>query len=585
MKLKLFNHHSYQLSFCREMLTIGIEQTRPYLSLVLAVLAIAFGQYPLLNQQTMTLWVIAAILVMLLGLGFKTYFSAQRIQQLDLVGLRRAEYGGFAYSAVVGLLWGNSSVLLLPQQLDHNLIITMIYLGVCAGASSIAIFGLAHLLVGSIFALTFFVARFPVVYPDFYGQLIFLFLIFHAVILRMAWERNKIIVANLLLNIEKEQLLAQQALEVANAKQANLEKSAFLAAASHDLRQPVHALMLLGHALKLRLPTGENAELIQRMLEAGQALADQFNNLMDLSRLEGGVYQLNSSTVPLAEFVYRLLSAQQQSAQQQGIQLKIHISKLLLNKAVMIDSGLLTRILDNLLGNAIKFSSARHKVLVTFKYQHGQLNIRVYDQAMGIPIEQQQHIFKPYIQLHNPTRDRAKGIGLGLSIVQEAVQLLGGRVILTSTLDKGSCFSVSLPVSLVEIPPKIVSHKMDLRVIGKSLEGKVLLLVEDDPMSAQALMTWAKDWGLNVYHYTDPRQVKPELRPDLILSDIRLPSEWDGIQWLSEWLDWWPNSRGVLVSGELLAETHQRAEQEGLLLLSKPVAPDLLVQTLAGLVR
>jgi DNA-binding NtrC family response regulator len=117
------------------------------------------------------------------------------------------------------------------------------------------------------------------------------------------------------------------------------------------------------------------------------------------------------------------------------------------------------------------------------------------------------------------------------------------------------------------------------------LRHRKLLLVEDDPMSAQALITWAQDLGLVADHHSQPYTVMTAEKPDVIVCDIRLASSKDGIEWLSEWLEYWPDARGLLISGELAAETHERAEQEGLLLLSKPVDPDVLLQTFMGLLR
>lgn len=213
----------------------------------------------------------------------------------------------------------------------------------------------------------------------------------------------------------------------------------------------------------------------------------------------------------------------------------------------------------------------------------------VYDQGIGIAPEQQQQIFKPYIQLNNPNRDREKGIGLGLSIVNEAANLLGASLKLFSVVDRGSHFQLCLSQPNLTVSRTINQARPSLpqRQYANvtNLQGRRLLLVEDDPMAASALITWAQSWGLVVTHHTHPQTVTQNEAPDLILCDIRLPSDRDGIDHLTDWLVDWPDARGLLLSGELLAETHQRAEQEGLLLLSKPVDPDMLLQTLSGLLR
>ncbi len=586
--IKLFNHQQYDAPLCAEMLSLGVQQTRPHLSFLLAVLAVITAAKPLATD-VIIVWLLAAFITMMIGFAFKSYYQHQLLAELpSLQKLQQLEKAGLFYSACVGLLWGNSSHLLLAGEVEHNLIITMVYLGVCAGAGSIAIFGLGHLLVGSVFALGFFIGYFPVVFPDHWLELSGFFVIYHAVLMRMALERNQIIIANMQLRRDKEQLLSQQQLEIEKVQQANIEKSAFLAAASHDLRQPVHALMLLGHALRLRLPTGENAILVARILEAGQALAEQFNNLMDLSHLEGGIYKLTLQRVHLAEFIYRQSSSHQQLAQQQNVQLRIKIDYRLQQQAIDSDQALLGRVLDNFLANAIKFSRANTKILVALRVRNNQIVLSVIDQGMGFPIEQKEQIFKPYIQLNNAHRDRSKGIGLGLSIVYESTLLLSATLNVNSVIGRGSCFSLVLPplkcYEIQAIPYVAKQSELNQYAVDK-LRGRKLLLIEDDPMSAQALITWAEDLGLMVEHHPHPDSVIHAHTPDIIVCDIRLPTRKDGIEWLGEWLEHWPDARGLLISGELAAETHERAEQEGLLLLSKPVNPDLLLQTFTGLLR
>ena len=581
----LFNHQTYSPRLQAELLALGSGQSRPHLSLIVALLTVLTSMAPLPPALTVP-WLLGAFLAATLGFAFRYRYRDCDRRPMTREALRRGEVFGLCYSASVGVLWGFSSQLMVPGNAEHNLIITMIYLGVCAGAGAIAIFGLGHLLMGSALSLVLFVSHFPVIFPHRWLFLTVMFGLFHFVVVRMAWERSQIIAANMKLRKEKELLLEQQQLEVQKAHQANQDKSAFLAAASHDLRQPVHALMLLGHALRLRVPDGESGALVERILEAGQALSEQFNNLMDLSRLESGAYRLNPSWLPLTDFTARCLNAHRQWATDQQLQLRLRLDYRLRDQAVLADSGLLTRVLDNLLVNAIKFSQPGNSILLTVRLQGGRPVFAVRDQGRGIPADQHQTIFKPYVQLDNPTRDRAKGIGLGLSIVQEAASLLGGEIRLISSPGRGSRFSLTLPEGCWQ--PIRETHRDSGRLrppVGGNLKGRRLLLVEDDPMAAAALTAWAGTWGLVVMHYADPGGVTNDVAPDLILCDIRLPGTRDGIDWLSDWLVVWPKARGLLLSGELLPEVHERAEQEGLLLLAKPVDPDLLLQTITGLLR
>ncbi|MGH8505262.1 MAG: ATP-binding response regulator, partial [Stenotrophobium sp.] len=495
--------------------------------------------------------------------------------------LRRAQRIVVFYSLAVGLFWGSSSgLLMVPDQVRQNMIVVIVYLGFCAGASSIAMFGRAHLLVGGLSSLIVFLPPLRKMFPDEWWWLAPVIVLYGFSLLRGAVDRHRIIVANLMLRDEKHALLEQQRIETERANKANHEKSAFLAAASHDLRQPLHALMLTSHALSLRTPEGENRLLVQRIVEAGRALSYQFDHLMDLSRLESGTYRLNASVFSLPSLLQRLLATHRQVADHKRIDLRLRIDRRLQKTGLHTDIALLSRALDNLIDNAIKFSSGGGRVLITARMHKQHIRLGIHDQGIGIPLDQQEPIFRPYVQLNNPTRELSQGIGLGLSIVREATALLGSRLTLRSRPGHGSSFVLSLDRGLSCQVPQIASRNAPMP--HGQLRSKKLLLVEDDVMAAGALINWAQNWGLRVEHYMDPRKVPASAKPDLILSDIRLPGERDGIQWLVEWLALWPRTRGLLLSGEISTEIHQRAEAEGLLLLSKPADPELLLQTLIG---
>lgn len=590
LPILFFSHEVHTPRLQQELMSLGLAGLKPWLSLLLAVLLALASTRQVPQGQVLT-WLSAVGVSALVGYRFRLQRRWLKDHVLSAREIRRIEWRGVVYGAITGTAWGCSSWLLTPQGgLEHNLIVMTVYLGVCAGAGSISIFGLGHLLLSSILAWALFVARFPLMFPQHWPELTVMFALFHMTIVRMAWERNRILVANLLLRDDKQALLAQAELDAARAHQANEDKSAFLAAASHDLRQPVHALMLTSHTLRLRLPEGEPRMLVDRLLEAGHALSEQFNHLMDLSRLESGHYQLHPSDVPLPSLLMRLCAAHRQVAESRHIRLKLVIAHALRGQTLRTDAGLLGRCIDNLLDNAIKFSPSGARVLLTARLRAGRLCVRVLDHGHGIPAEAIEQVFKPYVQLDNPTRDRAKGIGLGLSIVRQAAGLLGGTVKVTSSPGMGSCFMLDMPADLAPAPVHasqatgegIVAMRGAMQQAGR-LRGCRLLLVEDDPMAAKALVTWASDWGLAVTHHADPASVDTSWRPDLILCDIRLPGLRDGIDWLTHWLNQWPEARGLLISGELQAPSHQRAEQEGLLLLPKPVDPDVLLQTLAGL--
>lgn len=580
-RFSLFQHQTYPHHLAVELLATGARNIKPYLALIVA-LALALHSLESNSHAVVAYWVSGAVSLFLVGSWFRWRYKDLSASSTSAGELRRAELTIVLYSLAVGVLWGSSSELLMVDgQTRQNMIVVIVYLGFCAGASSMAMFGRAHLLTGGLSSLVIFLLPLKKMFPDDGWWLSAVIVLYGFSLLRGAIDRHQIIVSNLLLRDEKQALLEQQRIETERANKANHEKSAFLAAASHDLRQPLHALMLTSHALSLKTPEGENRALVKRIVEAGHALSYQFNHLMDLSRLESGTYKLNVSIISLPLLLQQVLATHRQVADHKHIDLRLRLDRRLQQTGLHTDAALLSRALDNLIDNAIKFSSAGGSVLITARMQKQHIQLGVHDRGIGIALDQQESIFKPYVQLNNPTRELSHGIGLGLSIVREASALLAGQLTLRSKPGHGSRFTLSLDRSLSCQIPQVA--KKNIALPHEQLRGKKLLLIEDDAMAASALINWAQNWGLSVEHYLDPRKVPQSADPDLIVSDIRLPGERDGIQWLVEWLARWPRTRGLLLSGEISTETDQRAEAEGLLLLSKPADPELLLQTLISM--
>ena len=576
------------------LLQVGVNHLRPGLSWLLAVLlAFSYTEGPL--PEVAWWWLAAASLSALAGFAFRQVWRNRLATPQPPEVLRRAEWWGIAYGSGVSLAWGCSSLLMVHGQ-DSNLLIAMVYFGVCAGAATLSVMGVAHMAISSVLAFLAFSGGMPEAYPSHWTYFSLMLLLYHLVVFSSARQRLNMVADNLQLMQRQEQLLAEQQRETERANQANRDKSAFLAAASHDLRQPVHAIMLLSHALHTHPMDHETRALVQQVMGAGKALSDQFNGLMELSRLEGGHHPVQTQTMALQGWLQQRHQAWVDTAMARGVKLCLRIGQRLHGVWVHTDPGLLQRVLDNLLDNAVKFSPAGGRVLITARCVQGRITLGVHDHGCGIPASQHQQVFLPHVQLTNPTRDRAQGIGLGLSIVQQAAAVLQARVVLRSDTGRGSHFLVSLPretlLSATTPPPAsaplgaaLAVQPPALQEPAFSLRGKRLLLVEDDPMVAQALLPWARTLGMHVQHARHPDEVKSLAEVDLVVCDIRLPGERDGITCLTDWLDAWPDAAGLLVSAESDPEVLDRAEQEGLLLLPKPVDPDLLLHTLTGLCR
>lgn len=388
-------------------------------------------------------------------------------------------------------------------------------------------------------------------------------------------------------DLEQQISSATQALreKKEEAEQATLAKSRFLAAASHDLRQPTHALgMFVARLLQLTHDAPTRA-LIGQLEASVQAMQNLLDGLLDISRLEAQAVQVKRQPFALSGVLQQVQLALAETAQQKGLQLRIRSCSLW----VMSDATLLYRMVLNLVANALRYTN-RGGVLVACRLLDGgrQVQIQVWDSGIGIAPEHQQDVFKEFYQLDNSARDRNKGMGLGLSIVQRTAALLGHPLQLSSRLGLGSRFSLTLPV--VSTPDEVPAEADRQPALQDALADAVVLVIEDDALVRSALVGLLAGWGMQVHQAQalDDAQglLAAGLQPAVIVSDYRLPNGQNGIdvvQALRRQLQ-----RAVpacLMSGDTDGELMKVAQLAGLTLLHKPVRPAKLRSLLSHLLR
>lgn len=243
------------------------------------------------------------------------------------------------------------------------------------------------------------------------------------------------------------QLLANAELCAARerAERANLSKSRFLAAASHDLRQPFQAMTLFQELLSARLQDPYNKAVLERLQQSIKSGHDLLNALLDVSTLDAGIIQPKPGRVDLGELI---LSMHSEFAVQLGERRKV-LKLVHTCAAVLTDITLLSRMVRNLIINALKYTGENGKVLVGCRRNAGGVRLMVVDNGPGIPAEKHEEIFEEFTQLHNLERDRRNGLGLGLAIVTRMARLLGVTVGVRSTLGRGACFYIDFPADSV----------------------------------------------------------------------------------------------------------------------------------------
>ncbi len=372
--------------------------------------------------------------------------------------------------------------------------------------------------------------------------------------------------------VEKEKQIAEQ---------ANIAKSKFLAATSHDLRQPLHALGLLVDTLESTDDLKSRAEILGHIKESVYALDDLFNSLLDISRLDAGIVEVDIEDSSLKELFELLNNEFRVLAKQNDVELKFVQT----SYVVRSDTVLLGRVLRNIISNSIRYT--RHgKVLVGARSIEGEIAIDVLDQGIGIPNEELNNVFSEFSQLHNPERDRTKGLGLGLAIVKRLCKLLGHSYELRSQPGKGTFFRLKVPKGSLEaiaIPSAKPAHELD------DFSRYTILIIDDEKAVLESMRLILTKWGCDVL-FADSIETAVELAKhikcsiDLIISDYRLRDNTTGVEAIKrirEVLNYHVN--GVLVTGDTSSDILKLTKQSGFPLLHKPVKPAQLKMAIVAI--
>jgi signal transduction histidine kinase/integral membrane sensor domain MASE1 len=357
--------------------------------------------------------------------------------------------------------------------------------------------------------------------------------------------------------------------------EANRAKSRFIAAASHDLRQPLHALGLFVDRLHGRVKAAERRAIVEQIDAAVGAMDELFNQLLDISKLDAGVLTPTISDFPIAHVLKRTESTFATTGRKKGLSLRI-----VSNSAwVRSDSILLERILLNLVSNAVSYT-ASGGIVVGCRRRGGQLRIEVWDSGPGIPKDQHQNIFAEFHQLGGPQHERRSGLGLGLAIVDRLCRLLDHQIELTSALGKGSRFSVIVP--LVAAQALTAEPKPSVYAALGSISGKLIVVIDDDVLVLDSMRGLLRSWGCDVVTAASAHAALAGLAergrtPDLIICDYRLSDGQNGIEAIEKLREAFKLSiPAFLISGDTAPELLREARESGYHLLHKPVRPRAL---------
>ncbi|TWB38947.1 signal transduction histidine kinase [Nitrospirillum viridazoti] len=413
--------------------------------------------------------------------------------------------------------------------------------------------------------------------------------------------------------------VAESQARAEEAERANRAKSVFLAAISHDLRQPLQTMRLYHNMLSERAVNGRAAvataagggggssatpanglanaldrKLIGGMGEALSAGEELLRALLDVSVLDAGTVTANPQRFGLEATVAGLVSAIRGDAEKAGVEIRLRTAAKTGPQAALgeadTDPVLLKCILRNLLSNAIRYTGRGGRVLVSTRRRGRSMLVQVWDTGVGIAAAELDTVFEDFVQLSNPERDRTKGLGLGLGIVRRMARLLGTTVTVRSVPGRGSVFSVLVPcvpaapaVGAPAAKDSLLAFPRDgQRPAQRESDPRTILAVEDDALQRMALGAIIESWGYRVITAAGSDDALAAMRdavrlPGLVISDFRLPGPLNGVQLVARLgNEMRRHLPGIIVTGDTDTARIQEASATGCVLIHKPYLPEVL---------
>lgn len=538
--------------------------------------------FPYSATRSILIWAALQLLSQLARLAmFRAYVKAAP----DAAALGTWGRRNTFYMLMAGLIWGSTPWLFvhLDQPITVALTLCGLY-GIAGGSVPVNAYNPPGLyaFVGGIFGLTLIRL---LSFGDL-GHIVLgvASLAFAGILASFCRVQHRTIRESFLIRFENEELVdalrvqTEQA-EAARqrAEQASLAKSQFLAAASHDLRQPLHALGLFSGTLGTLALDGRTRDLADQIQDNVAAMETLFNALLDVSRLDAGVVAVRREAVSLDALFAQIGLYLDGHDKAQDVRLVLRAQGLW----VQSDPILLMQILCNLAANALTYTP-HGRVVLTARRRGGAVLIECRDSGIGIAPADQARIFEEFVQIGNAERDRRKGLGLGLAIAQRTARLLGSDVGLRSCPGQGSCFFLHVP----QAAP--VDHGPAARGITASrdlVSGLRILLIDDEPAVRDACRGLLESWGAQAMVMADVGQAVALLaggqQVDVLLCDQRLDGDVDGLAAIARLCAMQaPPPAACLVTGETAPDLLARARALGIPLLHKPLLPGALRATL-----
>lgn len=535
--------------------------------------------WDLRTQLPLLIWL--ALMLLVMGgryLDARCFRQALQQENLDPVQWERHFLLGIT---LTGILWGVMFwMAFLPQYPTISLFIMCIYAGLVSAGTATSSARLPPFIV---FVVT---ASLPLIASIFHMEgpgYVWMGLtcgVFMLTSIITASTYTRTTRESIRLRFQNMALISRLEQEKERAEQAVVIKDKFLAAASHDLRQPLHAQGLYLDALKPHVKaTGQHA--LEALCKTSEALSNLFNSLLDVSRLNAGIVKVKYSHIELSNLVHPLATEYSSNAAKQGLTLQTDCDE----ATLFTDPILLERILRNLLSNALRYTE-HGSITLSCKIQNEQhVRISVRDTGIGMPKHELNNIFTEYYQLANSERARHKGLGLGLAIVKKLSEMLDLKLGCQSVEGQGSEFYVYVQRG---DPQQVANAKKPTNSVQQGLNLQILIIDDDDQILHSTALLLG-NWGCQVLSAESAQQAlehiqQQSFQADVLIADYRLPNNKTGAEAIAQIRNYYQqNIPAMIVTGDTSPQRLQEAKASGLFLLHKPVAPGKLKAALRRL--
>ncbi len=424
-----------------------------------------------------------------------------------------------------------------------------------------------------------------IAYPNHWHYITPMILMFTGANYRHAIMAHKFFLQQVRLEESSTRLADQFKIAKEAAEDALKSKNRFLATASHDLRQPVHAMSMLLEAVSQRNQDEALMPALSDLRLSMRSMTLMFNSLLDLSKLESGVIQVEQRSVHLQPFLQDIAKLFEPDARDRNLQLRFHMPREA--AFAMTDVNLLRQVILNLAQNALRYT-LKGGVLLAVRKRGTTWQIEVCDTGIGVAKDEQSNIYLPYFRDQHAWGIDSEGHGLGLSVVARCALLLKSPLDMDSRLGRGSRFWIRVPSIAGANLPNTLSDASDACGSNSALppiNAGRCLIVEDDPQVSRAWLSLLQSWGVELQIASNSNEafacVTSGFIPQAILCDERLRAGESGFELLKALLTRLPDARGAMVSGEFNAPALVQAEEEGYLVLLKPVDVGLVHELLS----